>query len=230
MSDNENDDDVGLCDRLPPTRIDLPPGLMWKDDDPPYRELSISGEICDEMAKQFEIEIRKLQQLGADEIIISIDSGGGEVFACMRMMSLINSLEATVTTICKGRAESAASILFSCGDRRVMGPLSKLMIHNIHTSSKSQETRVETRLDLEETERINKTFCEAYARASNKTTTHFMKMMERNVDIIFTPDEALDIGLATHVGYVDVKLKAELQTYVQVRSTKKMSRKRKRLT
>ena len=186
------------------------------------------GEICDELAEQFEIEIRKLQQLGAKEIVISIDSGGGDVFACMRMMSLIDSLESNVTTICRGRAESAASILFACGDRRVMGPRSKLMIPNIHTSSKSQETLQETRLDLEETERINNTFCETYSRASHKTSNYFNKMMERNVDIILTPKEAMDIGLATDIGYVDVKMKAELKTYVQVRPAKKISHKRKR--
>ena len=126
MSDNENDDEVGTCDHIPPSKLELCPGVGWESDKTPYRELSISGEICDELAKQFEIEIRKLQQLGAKEIVISIDSGGGDVFACMRMMSLIDSLESNVTTICRGRAESAASILFACGDRRVMGPRSNL--------------------------------------------------------------------------------------------------------
>jgi len=227
MSDTE-DDEEGLCEHIPPSKLELRPELVWKQDTPPFRELSISGDICEDLARQFEVDIRKLQQVGAEEIVLSIDSGGGCIFSCMRMMSLLESLEANITTVCRGRAESAASILFACGDRRIMDPRSKIMIHNIHTSTKSKETLPESRLDLEETERINQSFCDVYARASNKTRHYFIKIMERNLDVILTPEDALEIGLATDIGYVDVELVAQLKTHVRVKSSKKISRKRKR--
>ena len=227
MSDSE-DDDGGFCERMPPSFLAISPEMSWKEKKFPSRELRIFGDICDKLAQSFEKEIRKFQRDNVKEFVISIDSSGGCVFACMRMVSLIESLDAHITTVCRGKAESAASILFACGQRRVMGPRSKLMIHNIHTSTKSQETLQETRLDLEETERINRDFCDVYANASNKSSRWFNKnIMERNVDIVLTPEDAKEMGLATDIGYVDIEIEAVLKTHVHVRPSK-ISRKRKR--
>ena len=65
-----------------------------------------------------------------EEITICINSPGGEVVSGLAVYDTIRMLESPVRTVCIGTAASMGSILFLAGEKRLMLPHCKIMIHD----------------------------------------------------------------------------------------------------
>lgn len=71
-----------------------------------------------------------LRSLGARDIVVNINSPGGDFFEGVAIYNLLRQHKAKVTVQVMGLAASAASVIAMAGDEILMGEGSFLMIHN----------------------------------------------------------------------------------------------------
>lgn len=65
-----------------------------------------------------------------DQIVLRINSPGGEVWEAMAILNMLGAHRATVTAVVDGIAASAASFIAASCDETVMSPGSQMMIHS----------------------------------------------------------------------------------------------------
>lgn len=95
------------------------------------REIQCIGEITDELVYSLILQLRYLQADNPkEEIVIYINSPGGEVASGLALYDVMKAISCPVKTICEGTAASMAAILFLSGDKREMLPHAKVMIHD----------------------------------------------------------------------------------------------------
>ena len=77
---------------------------------------------------------KRLEELkGVEQINVHINSYGGEVAEGWAIYNSLINHPAKVTTIAEGFACSIASVIFMAGEKRIMNDASVLMIHNVLT-------------------------------------------------------------------------------------------------
>lgn len=101
---------------------------------PLQRTVRVFGEI-----RNARTDVDFARQLAAagpcHELIVQIDSHGGDVSAAVNVIAAARGHEhVTLTTLCTGRAASAALLLFLMGDRRLIAFDAALMAHKATTS------------------------------------------------------------------------------------------------
>lgn len=110
------------------------------------REIQCIGEITDELVYSLILQLRYLQADNPkEEIVIHINSPGGEVASGLALYDVMKAISCPVKTICEGTAASMAAILFLAGDKREMLPHAKVMIHDplIHGSIGGNALQIE---------------------------------------------------------------------------------------
>ena len=178
MSDSE-DETVDHCINMPPKETNIHASIKkveWKHT-PASLELRLAGEVCEKMAHSLEIALSHLQDADVEQIVISIDSTGGDAYAALRIVDLIDALDIHVTTVVVSKAMSGAAIIFSAGDERVMHPNAVVMLHVVRNhNGGGVETLPETRMDVGESERVNELFCEILAKNTKKNKKGFCNL------------------------------------------------------
>lgn len=71
-----------------------------------------------------------LESLGGKDVIVRINSGGGDVFAAHAIHNQLVAYKGRVTVVIDGLAASAATIIAVAGDRIIMPANALFMIHN----------------------------------------------------------------------------------------------------
>lgn len=71
-----------------------------------------------------------LESLGGKDVIVRINSGGGDVFAAHAIHNQLVAYKGKVTVVIDGLAASAATIIAVAGDRIIMPSNALFMIHN----------------------------------------------------------------------------------------------------
>lgn len=113
-------------------------------------------DFTNESARKFREDFLPEARFNRDRpVIVWIGSGGGEVNSLAMMVETIQSVPNKVITACIGRANSAGSILLSCGTKgfRYCGPHSRIMIHSI-SSQTGKEPVHELLIDAKESMRL----------------------------------------------------------------------------
>lgn len=161
------------------------------DDEP--AEIRLYGEIGgwfgDISAKAF---VAELDAITASEIVVSINSRGGDVFDGIAIYNALRQHPAHVTTKVDSMAASIASVVAQAGDRRVMVTASQMMIHEawglaIGTGDDLRETA--DVLDLQ-----TDIIAGIYASRSGKDKADFAGLMA--AETWMTDQETVDNGLA----------------------------------
>ncbi len=134
-----------------------------------------------------------IQESGAKEITVHINSYGGEVAEGIAIYNSLKNHPAKVVTVCDGFACSAASVVFMAGEERRMNPVSLLMIHNAWTSASGNAA--ELRKAADDIEVVSRTAANAYLSCVNITEEELQAMLDSESWI--TPEEALEKGFAT---------------------------------
>lgn len=126
---------------------------------------------------------------------VRINSPGGDVFAGVAIAQAMREYKDEIIVHIDGVAASAASVIAIAAPKIIMAPGSFMMIHNAWTMA------VGDRNDLMETaallEKIDGTLAAAYAERSGGDAAKFTAMM--NAETWFTPQEAIDAGLANEL-------------------------------
>lgn len=129
-----------------------------------------------------------------DEIIVHINSYGGEVSEGFAVYNTLKNHPAKVTTICDGFACSAASVIFMAGEKRIMNPLSALWIHNVQTWASGDGNA--HRKAADESDHLTELSKQAYTSVGLRITDDELAAM-MNMETWIMPADAVSMGFAT---------------------------------
>ena len=158
------------------------------------RIVFIGEEVTDGLANLVIAQILFLEKEDPDrDIDVYINSPGGSVSAGLAMFDVMSHVKCPVATTCVGMAASIATALLVAGTqgKRYAMPNARLMIHQ--TSGGYRGTMTDTRIYLEEMQRLFETYVDIIARKSGRPAEQVRKDCDR--DHWMSAQEALDYGL-----------------------------------
>lgn len=139
--------------------------------------------------------VKELEELGAEEVKVHINSYGGEVAEGLAIYNTLKNSKMKVATYCDGFACSAASVIFMAGDERIMNEASLLMIHNAWSYGYGNAN--ELRKQADDLDKITKASINAYMSRVSITEEELKQKMDEESWI--TAEEAVTDGFATGV-------------------------------
>ena len=184
------------------------------------RELYLHGYIgnTDEdpgveyrMAANFYKNIRMLDSISKDPILIHMFSEGGEWDAGMAMFDAIALCRSYVTIIAYGQASSMSSIIFQAADKRVMTPNAHFMAHygfvdyggdhlSAQNYAKVDKKSTETMIDIYTDGCVKgKYFKDHYTDLTEEKVRNYLKRKLKDGDWYLDANEAVYYGFADAV-------------------------------
>ena len=161
-------------------------------------EILYYGEITNEDILEFieefkKLEIKLLKQkaelIGYEPIIrVHVCSGGGDLFAGLSAMNILEKSRVKVITIAQGECGSAATFLLLGGHERLIGKNAHVLIHQISTTGfwgKYEEVKDEMKMCDKLMDMVKKT----YKEKTSIPDKQLKKLMKR--DIYLDPDECI---------------------------------------
>ena len=163
------------------------------------RRIFFTESITPESSAQLIRALLYLENEDPDkEIVLYINSPGGEVQSGISIFDTIMGLRCPVRTVCIGTAASMGSIIFLAGSVREVLPHSQIMIHDplINGLSGAQKA-----LSLEkEAEKLMQTRMMLGKILAERTGRTLDEVFEKTKeDTYLNSDEALEFGIATAV-------------------------------
>lgn len=122
-----------------------------------------------------------------DEMRFIIDSSGGRLDSCMRLISAINETEGTVIVIGAGLAASAAAILFLQSPNIVVTPNMSMMLHAASYGAVGKEAEVSSMVHYSE-KMLDKLTSESYQGFLTPLEIEHLKIGK---DYFFDADEII---------------------------------------
>ncbi|KYH35839.1 ATP-dependent Clp protease proteolytic subunit 1 [Clostridium tepidiprofundi DSM 19306] len=176
-------------------------------------ELRIEGEIVSNddawIYEWFEIEHTapnafkdELSKYKGKDIIVWIDSYGGDVFAAAGIYNALKEHKGKVTVKIDGKAMSAASVIAMAGDEVLMSPVAIMMIHNPLTIA-SGDMR-EMRKTAEILDAVKETIVNAYVNKTGLSRDKISSMMDD--ETWMSANVAVKNGFADGVLYEDKQI------------------------
>ena len=165
----------------------------------PTRTIKLYGEIDEDSQEQFITNFHALDQT-TGTITIFLSSEGGSVESGFAIYDEIRNSKNLVRIICQGGVSSMATVILQSGDERIMRPNSYLMLHigehetSGHPKAKEEWDKHQKRQEEKTIQIYLKKIKEKKQRFSKNRLT---KMIEH--DKIFSPDEAVNLGLADKI-------------------------------
>ena len=161
-------------------------------------EILYYGEITDDDILDFieefkKLEIKLLKQkaefIGYEPVIrVHVCSGGGDLFAGLSAMNILEKSRVKVITIAQGECGSAATFLLLGGHERLIGKNAHVLIHQISTTGvwgKYEEVKVEMKMCYKLMDMVKKTYLEKTSIPDKQ----LKKLMKR--DMYLNPEECI---------------------------------------
>lgn len=139
--------------------------------------------------------ISALARVTASAITVRINSPGGDYFDGIAIMNALLSHPATVTVQIDGLAASIASVIALAGDRVVMGPGTKQMVHNASTMVWGDANDLRSSATL--LDEISAGIAEAYAARSGGDVAEWAALMD--AETWLSAEQCVTRGLADEV-------------------------------
>lgn len=159
------------------------------------REISCTGEITQELVDSLLLQLRFLQMEDQEkEIIMHINSPGGEVSGSLALYDMMRAISCPVKTICEGMAASMAAVLFLSGDSRYMMEHARVLIHDPRINEGAGGSALQV-------ERISSELLKARGEIAKIIAAHTKKTLEevyeasKNETWLSAP-ECMDWGIA----------------------------------
>lgn len=144
--------------------------------------------------KAFRDELNALGDV--DEIVVRLNSAGGDVFAGLHIYQLLKEHKAKVTVRVEGLAASIASIIACAGDTIIMPKGSMMMVHNPWTSVWGAEAN-DLRHTADVLDKIRDALVEVYAEKTGMEAEDIKALMD--AETWLTASEAIEKGFATEL-------------------------------
>lgn len=163
------------------------------------REIFLTTAINAETSAALIKQLMHLEMDAPDEeVTLIISSPGGEVVSGLAVYDYLRLMSCPVKTVCIGTAASMGSILFLAGDKRLMLPHTKIMIHDPSTMGDyAGQKPDEIRQRLNNLIDVQKVLCNIIAERSRLSLDEVYA--KTKYDTYFTAEEALDNGIATNI-------------------------------
>ncbi|MFD6357936.1 head maturation protease, ClpP-related [Nocardia tengchongensis] len=138
---------------------------------------------------------RELDAIDADEIMVKINSPGGNVYDGLAIMNALADHPAKIITSVEGLAASAASFIAMSGDERIIRPGAEMMIHNAWTVAAGGAA--DLRAAADQCERTSASVASIYAERTGGDVADWQAAMD--AETWYSAQEAVDAGLADRV-------------------------------
>ncbi len=159
--------------------------------------ITIFSEINSDVAKDVIAKIKFLEEKGADEITILINSPGGSVSDGLAIYDAMNDASADIKTVAMGMAASMGAFLLCGGTKgkRYASENSEILIHQPLGGASGQATEI-----LIAAKHIERTRSRLnYIMAKNTSQPIEIINNATDRDNILSAAEALEFGLIDHV-------------------------------
>lgn len=175
-------------------------------------ELVLYGEISDYSWYGDEITpkefSKELKELGAvDEIVVRINSGGGDVFAAVAIYTCLKEHKAKIAVKIDGWCASAATIIAMAGDTIEISVGGIFMIHDPMAGVLGYYNASELKKIADELETIKQSIVNCYMTVTDKSENEIKNLMAD--ETWFTGEEAVQAGFCTAVLFTDVQTQIE---------------------
>jgi ATP-dependent protease ClpP protease subunit len=151
-----------------------------------------------EKFKKLEIELlKKMAELVGYEpmIRVHIMSEGGDVYAGLNIMNVLERSRVKVVTIAQGACCSAATFVLLGGKERRMGKNAYLLIHQISTEMWGSFN--DLKHELKSTDKLMKMLKDMYLSKTKIPEAKFKSLMKK--DIYLPPDKCLKYGIVSEI-------------------------------
>lgn len=183
-------------------------------------ELRIDGEIVDDdtawLYEWFGIQAtapnafrEALAQYKGQDIVVWIDSWGGNVFAAAGIYNALKEHGGKVLVKVDGKAVSAASIVAMAGDQVYMSPVSVMMVHNPWTLVQGEAKDLRYGADV--LDEIKETIINAYELRTGKNRSEISALMDEAT--YMSAQTAIDLGFADGMLYAEPDAPAVKNSY-----------------
>ena len=130
------------------------------------------------------------------QIILRINSPGGEVFEAMSILNMLRAHKATVTGVVDGLAASAGSVIAAGCAETVMSPGTQMMIHSPLTFAYGNADEIRKTADVLDS--IEESIIEIYRDKAGESAWGELL----HAETWYTAQQAVDAGLADRVAVV----------------------------
>ncbi len=157
------------------------------------RTLRIDGEIASESWFDDEITpqlFREELMDGNGDIVLYINSPGGDVIAASQIYTMLMEYTGNVTVRIDGMAASAASVIAMAGTTVEMAPTAMLMIHNPSTIAWGDHNDMQKAMDL--LAEVKESIINAYELKTGLSRAKISRLMEE--ETWMNARKALDLG------------------------------------
>ena len=168
-------------------------------------EILYYGDIDRENALEFVEKFKKLEidllkkaaeLVGYEPMIrVHIMSEGGDVFAGLNMMNVLERSRVKVITIAQGSCCSAATFVLLGGTERRMGKNAYCLIHQISTEMWGNFNELKN--EMKSNDKLMKMLKEMYLSKTKIPETKFKTLMKK--DIYLPPDKCLKYGIVSAI-------------------------------
>ena len=162
------------------------------------RTLRMDGPIDEESFWGDEIvprDFRAELESGEGDIILWINSPGGNVFAAAEIYTMLRDYKGNITVKIDAIAASAASVIAMAGNTVLMSPVAMLMIHDPSTvafgNAKDMEHAISVLTEVKES------IINAYAAKTGLTHSRISKLMEN--ETWMNAKKAVELGFADEI-------------------------------
>lgn len=174
----------------------------WIENENESRVLSLYGTIAED--SWFEDEVtpeifRKELYQGEGDLILWINSPGGDVIAAAQIYNMLIDYPGKVTVQIDGIAASAASVIAMAGDEVLMSPVSMLMIHNPMTVAIGDSSEMDKAKDM--LTAVKDSILNAYEVKTGLDRDYLSQLMDG--------ETWMDVGQARQLGFCDGVLERE---------------------
>lgn len=177
-----------------PRQIDIRGVIVPDDDKWIYDWLEI-------LATSPGIVRQALMDANGEEIVVTINSGGGDVQAGQEMYTLLREYSGRVLIKIQSMAASAASVVAMAGESEI-SPVAQLMIHNVSTRAQGDHRAMEHAAEV--LRNSDRALVNAYVAKTGRPEQEILDMMGR--------ETWLTAKQAVAEGFVDRIMFAESQT------------------
>lgn len=163
--------------------------------------IDITGEIQTSTYLHIINRIKDLKK--EDEIILLINSAGGDLYQGFAIYDILSILPNHINTIAVGYCDSTASILFSLGRKRYITINTEYLMHSVCQTYCENEsiTLTDVRDTIRNFESDNNKIINCLLKSKGIKVTYgeLKEKFDSGKNHIFTPEKLLEMGIATDI-------------------------------
>ena len=161
--------------------------------------LTLSGNVQKKYWRDDDVinakDIRESLESVTDDIVIKLNSPGGDVFEGIEIYNYLKDHPSNVTVEVTGVAASAATFITAGANEVIMNVGTSLMIHEASTFTWGNKSDIQKTLNALET--IDESILSIYSEETGQSNEQLEEWM--NEEKWFTADEAVEFGFANSV-------------------------------